>query len=255
MNLKNAKEMKKSVSEIIKNHTKCTKKLKNASKTSKVSVKNGKKMTKKQQEQMKKLNKFLLKFILIEYAVCAGVLLVANNIELIRQNKSQDEMIIKQQNIIFNLTQTNINLSNLNENSGDIQVIATENKIEKKALKITDSDRELIAKLLYHEARGESLECQKAVVSVIINRLNSGKWGKTIKDVIYAKNQFEPVSRGLVERTKPLENQYKAIDYVLENGVTVPAWVQYFRADYHFNWMGYSQYCQLSHTYFGGFNG
>lgn len=247
MNLKDAKEMKKSVSEIIKNRTKCTKKLKNASKTSKVSVKNGKKMTKKQQEQMKKLNKFLLKFILIEYAVCAGVLLVANNIELIRQNKSQDEMIIKQQNIICNLTQANINLSNLNENSGDI-------KFEKKALKITDSDRELIAKLLYHEARGESLECQKAVVSVIINRLNSGKWGKTIKDVIYAKNQFEPVSRDLVERTKPLENQYKAIDYVLENGVTVPEWVQYFRADYHFDWTGYSQYCQLSHTYFGGFN-
>lgn len=254
MNLKNAKETREKVEEIIKNRTKCTKKLKNASKTSKISVKNGKKMTKKQQEQMKKFNNFLFKFILIEYAVCTGVLLVANNIELIRQNKSQDEMIIKQQNIIFNLTQANINLSNLNENSSDAQVIATENKIEKNALKITDSDRELIAQLLYHEARGESLECQKAVVSVIINRLNSGKWGKTIKDVIYAKNQFEPVSRGLVERTKPLENQYKAIDYVLENGVTVPEWVQYFRADYHFNWAEYTQYCQLSHTYFGGFN-
>lgn len=253
MNMKNAKEMKENVSKIIKNRTKCTKNDKLNTKKDTKFTKTSKKLTKKQQEQIRKFNKFLFKFILIEYIVCTGILLVASNIELIRQNKSQDEMIIKQQNIIFNLTQTNINLSNLKENSGDVQFITLGNKIEKNVLKITDSDRELIAQLLYHEARGESLECQKAVVSVIINRLNSGKWGNTIRDVIYAKNQFEPISRGVVERTKPLENQYKAIDYILENGVTVPEWVQYFRADYHFNWAGYTEYCQLSHTYFGGF--
>ena len=253
MNIKNAEEMKEKVDKIVKNRTKCTKDSKLNNKKNIKFAKNSKKLTKKQQEQLKKFNKFLFKFILIEYIVCAGILLVASNIELIRQNKSQDEMIIKQQNIIFNLTQTNINLSNLKENSSDVQVITPGNKIKENVLKINDSDRELIAQLLYHEARGESLECQKAVVSVIINRLNSGKWGSTIKDVIYAKNQFEPISRGVVERTKPLENQYRAIDYVLENGVTVPEWVQYFRANYHFDWAGYTKYCQLSHTYFGGF--
>ena len=74
-----------------------------------------------------------------------------------------------------------------------------------------------------------------------------------MKEVIYAQNQFEPVLKGLLPNTKPLQAQYDAIDYVLETGTTLPSWVQYFRASYHFGWQDYTQYKAIDNTYFGGF--
>ena len=148
---------------------------------------------------------------------------------------SYTNFITEQQTIISNLSKQHKN-----------EVV---NEIE-----ICSSDRELIAKLLYHEGRGESFECQCAIVSVIVNRLNSGIWGNTFVDVIYAKNQFEPVLNGKLSNTKPLQQQYDAVDYVIENGVTVPEWVQYFRAEYHFKWSnGYTKYMNMNNTYFGGY--
>lgn len=117
---------------------------------------------------------------------------------------------------------------------------------------ITNEERELLAKLLYCEGGIESEECQRAIVSVIFNRLENGYWGNTLHNVIYAKGQFEPVSKGLLNKAKPKQQQYDAIDYVLKNGSTLPSWVQYFRANYHFSWKGYTPYCCLSTTYFGG---
>lgn len=113
-------------------------------------------------------------------------------------------------------------------------------------------DRELLAKLLYCEGRGESVECQKAIVSVVINRLNNGYWGDTINKVVYAKGQFTPALNGTLENVTPTKTQYEVVDYILENGSTLPSWVMYFRASYHFNWKGYTPYCAIDNTYFGG---
>lgn len=243
MNLKNAKDVKEKIAEIKKKNTKFEKK----------SQKSVKKMTKKEKEKINKFNKFMKRFILVEYVILAGVLLVTNNLELVRQNRAKDLIIENQEQTIINLTQANINISNLNTTKEDLQVENAYLLTKSKTIKLSAEDRELIAKLLYHEARGEGIECQKAIVSVIINRLNSGKWGKTIRDVIYADGQFEPVGKGLLANTKPLNTQYQAIDYVCENGITLPSWVLYFRASYHFNWKGYTQYCKLSNTFFGGY--
>lgn len=114
---------------------------------------------------------------------------------------------------------------------------------------ITSAEREMLARLVYREANIESLECQKAVVSVVINRLNSGYWGNTLKDVIYAPNQFTPA--GLIWQTTPTEKNYQAVDEVLKDGVTLPPYVLYFRADFHFDWNGYNPYIQIDKTYFG----
>ena len=118
-----------------------------------------------------------------------------------------------------------------------------------------ESDRDLLAKILYCDGGGESVDCQKAIMSVIVNRLNSGKWGNTIKSVIYAKGQFSPIFDGSMQRAKPTQTQYDIVDYVLENGSTLPSWVMYFRASYHFSWKGYTPYCTIDNTYFGGMGG
>lgn len=53
---------------------------------------------------------------------------------------------------------------------------------------LSESDRETLVKLIYLESGIESIDCKIGVVSVIINRLNSGYWGDTIDDVVYAKS-------------------------------------------------------------------
>lgn len=114
---------------------------------------------------------------------------------------------------------------------------------------ITSEEREMLARIVYLESNIESLECQKAVASVIINRWQDGYWGDTLSDVIYAKNQFTPAQH--IYKTTPTEMNYEAVDYVLKYGCTVPAYVKFFRANYHFNWDGYEPYQKIDHTCFG----
>lgn len=119
------------------------------------------------------------------------------------------------------------------------------------AYNITSVEREMLARLVYREANTESLECQMAVVSVIINRWQDGRWGNTIENVIYSPYQFTPSD--LLYRTTPTELNYTAVDLVLQHGCTLPPYVMFFRADYHFYWQGYKPYTQIDYTCFGYF--
>ena len=114
---------------------------------------------------------------------------------------------------------------------------------------VTSDEREMIARLVYLEANTESIECQRAVVSVVINRLESGYWGKTIKDVIYAPGQFTPAS--LIKHTTAREINYEAVDYVINNGITIPEYILYFSAGKFFSWKGYCAYTKIDNTCFG----
>lgn len=105
-----------------------------------------------------------------------------------------------------------------------------------------DDEREILARLLYTEARGESIECQRAVVSVVLNRaVNSD-----IISVIKAKGQFDLGNK--LDNIKPLQTQYDVVDYVLENGITIPSDVIYFRSGYFHTWA--TDYMQIDNTYF-----
>ena len=117
------------------------------------------------------------------------------------------------------------------------------------AYNITSAEREMLARIVYREGNIESLECQKAIASVVINRWQNGYWGDTLEDVIYAPNQFSP--SGLIWKTTPTETNYRAVDEVLKYGCTLPDYVLYFRASYHFSWHGYQPYTSIDRTYFG----
>ena len=106
LNLKDAKEVKMKVEEI-KSKRKPNKK--------QVSKKVKKPQTKKQKELKAKFKRFFIKLILTEYIVCAGILLVCNQIALIRENESKDELIKIQQ-------QTMIKILNSNENRNITEV-------------------------------------------------------------------------------------------------------------------------------------
>ncbi len=72
---------------------------------------------------------------------------------------------------------------------------------------------ELLARLIHAEARGESFEGKVAVGAVILNRLNSPYFPKTITDIILQKNhnvyQFSPVGDGSIN-LEPDESSYQA---------------------------------------------
>lgn len=56
--------------------------------------------------------------------------------------------------------------------------------------KYSDEEKEMIAYVVYAEARGERFEGMVAVAQVIINRYESGKFGKSIENVVYSHHQF-----------------------------------------------------------------
>lgn len=59
----------------------------------------------------------------------------------------------------------------------------------------------LLARLINGEARGESYQGQVAVGAVIMNRIKSGRFPKTIADNIFKKGEFESVSNGQIWKT------------------------------------------------------
>ena len=118
---------------------------------------------------------------------------------------------------------------------------------------VSSVEREMLARLVYLEANTESLECQQAVASVVINRWLDGKWGTTIASVIYSRYQFSPA--GLIYKTTPTETNYVAVDHILKSGSILPKYCMYFRSEYCFSdvWEGYARYTQIGDIYFGYF--
>lgn len=96
----------------------------------------------------------------------------------------------------------------------------------------TSADVLILAQIAYREnARGVE-EGYKAVASVVLNRVHSGKYPNTIEKVVFQGNgaQFSPAENANKLRlTKPSDLCVKAVSEVLKNGSTLPSNVMYFR--------------------------
>jgi len=60
------------------------------------------------------------------------------------------------------------------------------------------ADRDLLARVVSAEARGEPYEGQVAVAAVILNRVRDSRFPNTIAEVVYQTHAFESVSNGTV---------------------------------------------------------
>ena len=113
-------------------------------------------------------------------------------------------------------------------------------------------DEELLARIVYLEARGEPDEGQQAVVQVILNRLDNGYWGDSFSEVIYAPGQFNPARS--IKSTKPTPKEYRNVQAVLQAEEPIlPPWVMYFQARRHRESKTYLPYAIIGAHYFGGF--
>lgn len=91
---------------------------------------------------------------------------------------------------------------------------------------ITDDEREMLARLVWLEARGEPSEGQQAVAEVVLNRVAAGNFPATVADVINQRGQFQPAA--LVPDATPGEAQYQAVDNALYGEPILPLDVVYF---------------------------
>lgn len=71
---------------------------------------------------------------------------------------------------------------------------------QREALMAEADDVTLLAALIQVEAGGQSYECQLAVGSVIVNRVNSSRFPNSISGVIYQSGQFPGAHNGKVAR-------------------------------------------------------
>ena len=85
-------------------------------------------------------------------------------------------------------------------------------------IEISEEDIDLMGRLVFLEARGESIEGQRAVVEVVLNRCLSSDFPDNVNDVIYQKKQFSTAK--MLSKTTSNEENIEAVRYVLENGNT-----------------------------------
>jgi len=96
---------------------------------------------------------------------------------------------------------------------------------------ITEEERELLARLVWLEARGESMDGQQAVAEVVLNRVAADNFPDTVEEVIFQglgtkSQQFSPAGR--IGEAEPGADQYEAVEQALLGESILPMDVVYF---------------------------
>ena len=99
----------------------------------------------------------------------------------------------------------------------------TEEKVYKNrwGIQLTEEEIDLLAKILWVEARGESDGGQQAVVEVIFNRMISEEFPNTLYDVLSQKKPVQFASWKLRDTAEPTEREYASIYAVLEGSTNI----------------------------------
>lgn len=114
---------------------------------------------------------------------------------------------------------------------------------EAPALEISDSDMDLLARVVMSEASTEPFDCKQAVAAVVLNRYRSGKYGNNLSNIINAPNQFSTQDNG-----EPTEECYEAVRMAIEYPNCFPADMLYFKTGGYFS--KYNDYAVIGKTYF-----
>lgn len=110
--------------------------------------------------------------------------------------------------------------------------IVEETSTNEQPLSITEEEIELLALVTIAEAEGECEEGKRLVIDVILNRVDSGRFGDTIHEVIFAPNQFSSMWNGRVDRCNVTDEVRQLVIEELENRTSYE--VLYFRTmHYH----------------------
>lgn len=84
-------------------------------------------------------------------------------------------------------------------------------------IELSDADKELLARIVWLEARGESDKGQQAVIAITFNRMKDPYFEGTLTEVLSAKNQY--TSWQSRDSAEPTEKKYTNINMVLNGSV------------------------------------
>ncbi len=93
-------------------------------------------------------------------------------------------------------------------------------------LKLTAADIDLLARMVWVEARGEVFEGQQAVAEVVLNRVVADNFQDTVQGVINAPGQFR--STQFLDEAEPTQTQYEAVEQALYGPYVLPIEVVHF---------------------------
>jgi len=96
---------------------------------------------------------------------------------------------------------------------------------------MTENELKELAEIIYHEARGESLDGQQAVAEVVFNRIMADNFPDTVYEVIHqgeGKKTVQFSSVKLLGTADPMPEQYEAIEKAMFGINILPEDVVYF---------------------------
>lgn len=96
------------------------------------------------------------------------------------------------------------------------EAVAEETCRNRWNITLTQEETELLARIVWLEARGEPVEGQQAVVEVVFNRMASGLYPDTLYGVLSQSNPVQFCSWKNREYAMPTEKEYQSIKDVLE---------------------------------------
>ena len=108
----------------------------------------------------------------------------------------------------------------------------------------SEQEMKYIARVVYAESRGEDFAGQVAVATVVMNRFESGKFGKTVKRVVLARNQFA-VSR------RYNDDCMTAVETAIAMKGMYPDDLYYFQVSKSKHWRNFEYYCRIgNHSFY-----
>lgn len=121
--------------------------------------------------------------------------------------------------LLFNISanHTNVDYTNnqVHTEKDAPQHIKEESQGDVDSVKLDKAEKELLARLVHAEAKGEPYAGKVAVANVVLNRMEHRQFPDTVREVIYQKNQFSPVQDGSIQN-KPNQEAIKAVNEAIE---------------------------------------
>jgi len=104
-----------------------------------------------------------------------------------------------------------------NADPGNLQEKRNENTLSAK-VSLSDADIDLLARIVRAEAQTEPFKGKVAVADVVLNRVESSQFPDTVKEVIYAPGQFQPVANGEINKPADEESIEAVLTALTDNG-------------------------------------
>lgn len=128
-------------------------------------------------------------------------------------------------------------------NIDEMELQKQEAQAERRQYHLSDDDLDLLAKTVSHEAKGEGINGWIGVTQVILNRMDSELFPNSVKEVVYAKNQFEGSEK--IEDENPDPKLKQVVEMVCSGTLSVfdRNDILYFRNSEQYgsaNWDGHS---------------